>query len=74
MVELLDGPDQSEVAFLNQVRERQAEVPVILRDGDDKLQIMLNEAVLDRSHLLVGIFYGVNQDLHPLLRHADLEL
>ena len=51
MVELLDRADQAEVALLDEVREGQAEVPVVLGDGDHELEVVLDEAVLDRRHL-----------------------
>jgi hypothetical protein len=42
VVELLDRPDQAQVSLLDQVREGEAEVPVVLRDRDDELQIVLD--------------------------------
>ena len=49
VVELLDGADQPQVPLLDQIRERQAQVPVVLGDGDYELEVVLDEAVLDRA-------------------------
>ena len=45
-VELLDGADQAERAFLDQVEERQALVAVVLRDRDDEAQVRLDHPLL----------------------------
>src|SRR5215210_423718 len=45
-VELLRSPYQAEVAFLDQVEERDPAVPVLLGDGDDEPQVRLDEPVL----------------------------
>ncbi len=45
-VELLDRPDQPEVAFLDQVEQRQARARVHLRDRDDETQVALDEVLL----------------------------
>ena len=45
-VELLDGADQAERAFLDQVEERQALVAVVLRDRDDEPQVGLDHPLL----------------------------
>jgi hypothetical protein len=55
VVELLDRPDQAEVSLLDQVGEGEAEVPVVLRDRDDELQIVLDEAVLHVGHAVVRV-------------------
>ena len=74
MVEFFHRPDQAEIAFLDQVREGQPEVSVILRDGDHQLQVVLDEAVLHRSHLVVRIFDGVGQLEHSLAGHTHFPL
>ena len=45
-VELLDGADQAERPFLDQVEERQALVAVVLRDRDDEAQVGLDHPLL----------------------------
>src|SRR5688572_20179895 len=55
VVELLDRADQAEVAFLDQVGERQAQVAVVLRDRDDELEVVLDEAILLDAHALVRV-------------------
>ena len=47
-IETLHGPDETDVALLDQVGERQAPVRVVLTDGDDEAQVGLD-------HLLLGI-------------------
>src|SRR3954453_14116510 len=49
-VELLDGADQAERPFLDQVEEREALVAVVLRNRDDEAQIGLDHPRL-RRHL-----------------------
>ena len=49
-VELLDGADQAERSFLDQVEERQALVSVVLRDRDDEAQVRLDHVGL-RAHV-----------------------
>src|SRR6185312_6178076 len=45
-VELLDGPDQAERSFLDQVEEGEALVSVVLRDRDDEAQVRLDHVGL----------------------------
>ena len=45
-VELLDGADQAERPFLDQVEERQALVAVVLGDRDDEAQVRLDHPLL----------------------------
>ena len=45
-VELLDGADQPERPFLDQVEERQALVAVVLRDRDDEAEVRLDHPLL----------------------------
>src|ERR687893_3055106 len=45
-VELLGGPDEPEVALLDEVEEGYPAVAVLLGDGDDEPQVRLDEAVL----------------------------
>src|SRR5437763_10194772 len=45
-VELLDGADQPEGSFLDQVEEGQTLVAVVLRDRDDEAQVRLDHALL----------------------------
>jgi hypothetical protein len=49
-VELLDGADQPQRAFLDQVEERQALVAVVLGDRDDETQVGLDHPLL-RLHV-----------------------
>ena len=49
-VELLDGADEPERPFLDQVEERQALVSVVLGDRDDEPQVRLDHALL-RVHV-----------------------
>src|SRR5918999_123352 len=51
-VELLDRPDETKVAFLNEVEQRQAGPRVLLRDRDHQPEVRLNEAALRRSPVL----------------------
>ncbi len=63
-VELLDGADQAQIAFLDQVGERNAAGVVLLGDGNDQPKVALDEdalgfhvAFLDASrqvHFLLG--------------------
>src|SRR5215208_1364800 len=46
VVELLRGPDEPEVPFLDEVEERYPAVAVLLGDGDDEPQVRLDELVL----------------------------
>ena len=43
ILEFLDGSDQTEIAFLNQVEERKFGVSVAFCDGDDKTKIGADE-------------------------------
>ena len=67
VIELLDRADQAQVALLNQVREGEAEVPVVLGNRDHELQVVLDEAILDSSQPILGCFDGV-----PSLGEAHL--
>ena len=49
-VELLDGADQPERAFLDQVEERETLVAVVLRDRDDEAEVRLDHPLL-RGHV-----------------------
>ena len=46
VVELLDGPDQPHVAFLDQIEEGHAPADVLLGNADHKSQVGLGEGVL----------------------------
>src|SRR5918998_2121355 len=46
MVEFLGRPNEPQVAFLDEVEERNAPVAVLLGDGDDQPQVGLDETVL----------------------------
>lgn len=46
VVELLDGPDQSEVSLLDQIEHGQAAADVAFGDGDDEPQVRLDQAAL----------------------------
>ena len=74
VIEFFDRPDQSEIAFLDQIREGQAEVSIILCDSDHEFQIVFDEAVLHRGHLIVGILDGVREFEHSFPRHAHFAL
>jgi hypothetical protein len=74
VVELLDRADQAQIAFLDQVRERQPEVPVVLRDSDYELQVVLDEAVLLERHAVVCLVDGFDQLEQPGARHLGLGL
>src|SRR5437899_9458093 len=43
-VELLDGPDQPEVSFRDQVQEQHAGADVLLGDADDEAEVGLDQA------------------------------
>ena len=49
-VELLDGADETERPFLDQVEERQTLVAVVLRDRDDEAEVRLDHPLL-REHV-----------------------
>ena len=46
IVELLDGADKAQVAFLDEVEEEHATAHVTLRDGNDEAQVRLDELLL----------------------------
>ena len=46
VVELLDRPDEAQVALLDQVEEGQAAAHVALGDGDDQAQVGLDQSAL----------------------------
>ncbi|MCY0989777.1 hypothetical protein OV203_21750 [Nannocystis sp. ILAH1] len=46
MVEAVDGPQEAEVALLNQILQRQQATVVLSRDGDDEPQVGTDEGVL----------------------------
>ena len=52
-VEALDGLDEADVAFLDQVGERQAPVRVVLGDGDHQAQVRLDHPLLGFGALIV---------------------
>ena len=64
VVELLDGADEAERPFLDEVEEREAAPEIALRDRDDEAQVRLDHVLLRRHvtsldelrerHLLVG--------------------
>ena len=66
MVELSRRPDQPDVPFLDQVREGESEIAVVLRDRHHQLQVVLDEAVLLDREPLVGVL-----DLGRQLEQAD---
>ena len=69
-VELLDGPDQPEVPFLNQVQEQHAAADVLLGDADDEAQVGLDQAAL---RLLVPPLHSLGQlDLIGRVEQRDL--
>jgi hypothetical protein len=57
VVELLHRTDQAEVSLLDEIRKGQAQVPVVLGDGDHELEVVFDEAVLDCAHALMGVFH-----------------
>ena len=61
-VELLDGPDEAQVALLHQIEEVEAAARVALGDGDDQAQVAADELGLG----LVGVVDGPVQ-LGPLV-------
>jgi hypothetical protein len=78
-VELLDRADQAERAFLDQVEERQALVPVVLRDRDDEPEVRLDHVCL-RAHVpaldLLGeldLLGGGQQRMASRLAEEELE-
>ena len=54
IVELVDALHQTEVAFLNQVEQRQAAVQIALRDRYHQAQIRLHQLLFRAAHLLVA--------------------
>ena len=53
VVELLDGADQAQVAFLDKVQEQHAAADIALGDGHDQSQVRLDELLLGiDAHLL----------------------
>src|SRR5581483_994715 len=72
VLELLDGADQTEVAFLHEVEERQTRGLIALGDGDHESQVRLDEPLL-------GLAAGGHLGLEPpplggRRRRAALEL
>ena len=57
IVELLDGADQTDVAFLDQVEERHAATDVLLGDADHQAGVRLDEVLLR----CLTIFDGAQQ-------------
>src|SRR5262245_7593486 len=74
VVELLDRADQAQVALLDQVREGESEVPVVLRDRDHELQVVLDEAVLLAGQPDVRLLDALDQLQEPQARDLDLAL
>jgi hypothetical protein len=69
-IELLDGADQAQVAFLDEVQERQPTAGVALGDRDDQTQVRLQQVVLggpalDHHGVQVGAVLRVER--HPQL-------
>ena len=78
-VELLDGADEPQGAFLDQVEERQALIPVVLRDRDDEAQVGLDHALL-REHVAgldllrkLDLLRGGQQLVPPGLAEKELQ-
>src|SRR5581483_5525716 len=78
-VEFLDGADQADVAFLDEVGERDAAHAVLLGDGDDEAEVRLGQFVFG---LLVAalngagqtdLFVGGEQLRAPRAAHPDLQ-
>src|SRR6516162_3904075 len=66
--ELVDCLHQADVAFLNQVEELQATVPVFLCDRDDEAQVRLYHLLLCLERLALAFLHPV----HNLAELADL--
>ena len=56
VVEALDRLDEADVAFVDEVQQRQAAVLVVLRYRDDQAEIGGNHPVLDLDELLLDCF------------------
>jgi hypothetical protein len=56
VIELLDRLDEAEVAFLDEIGERQAAVRVLLRDADDEPEVRVDQCLL--RELRVGPLSG----------------
>src|ERR1019366_4975631 len=70
VVELLDGPDQPHVAFLDQIQEGHASADVLLGNADHKPQVGLGEGVLGLlvallDQLRVGDLLLSAEERHP---------
>ena len=69
VVELLDGANQPDVAFLDEIEERHAAADVFLGDADDKPQIGLDQALAGSHaagfHLLGQVdLFGGGEKIH----------
>ncbi len=78
VVELLDRPDQAEVALLDQVEQRDAGLGVVARDRHHQAQVRLDQLLLGRLVALVLqarelAFLGGRQQ-RPVADLADVEL
>jgi len=75
-VEALDGADEADVAFLDEVGERQAAVHIVLGDRDDQAQVGADHPVLcgrvvvvDDAPTEILLLLGIQQgDLVDLLQ------
>src|SRR5215210_5325912 len=77
LVELVGGADEAEVALVDQVRERDSLILVLLGDRDHKAKIAANELVerlpvadanaLGEAHLLLLRNQGILADLAEIL-------
>ena len=66
VVELFDGADEAEVAFLDEVEEGHAAAGVALGEGDDQTQVRLQQVVLGPL--------AVPRDPHQVAVHVGAEL
>jgi hypothetical protein len=74
VLELLHGPDQADVALLDQVLEGNSHVAEVLCDRDHELQVVLHEAVLEDRQPLPGFLHGRGTGQVVLLGHPHLLL
>ena len=66
VVELVDGPHEADVAFLDEVQELQAAVRVLLRDRHDEAQVRLDQRRLG----LIRDALAAQDLAHRLAQHA----
>ena len=51
VIELIDGAQQTDIAFLNEIQVTKAVAAIFLRNGGDQTQVCLGKMVLCRSDL-----------------------